>query len=86
LFKNRSSLHNIMVYVHDSKKKGIEEKEVKENLKKVGWSSEQIRYATRKYEGKNIGMPEIPSPIAKIKEWKMTRNNIPKDTNNHRKV
>jgi len=46
-------------------------------LKKSGWTGEQIRYAMRKYSGRETGMW---SPLSKNK------SNTTKDTNNHRKV
>ena len=67
LFKNRNSLYNIVQYIRQAKSKGIEEKKIKANLKKAGWSLEQIRYATKKHEGKRTGMIEIPNPLTKLK-------------------
>jgi hypothetical protein len=47
-------------YIHNSKKKGIENKKIEESLKKAKWSSEQIRYVMKKYAGERTGMFEIP--------------------------
>jgi PKD repeat protein len=60
LFKNRNNLYNLVNYIANEKKKGTGEKEIAMKLRKAGWNSEQIRYATRKYAGKSTGMPEIP--------------------------
>ena len=60
LFKNRNDLYNIVTYVTDSKKRGLDNKEIIKNLKKAGWSSEQMRYVMRKYEGKRTGLIEVP--------------------------
>lgn len=60
LFKNRNDLYNMVTYVNDSKKRGLSKKDMVKNLRKAGWSYEQIRYVTRKYEGKRTGIVEIP--------------------------
>jgi len=56
LFKDRKNLYNVMIYVNNAKKQGTSNDIIKQNLKKSGWSQEQIRYIMRKYEGKNTGM------------------------------
>ncbi len=60
LFKNKNDLYNIVNYVHNAKKKGLENKEISKNLRKANWSSEQIRYIIRKYAGKRTGLPIFP--------------------------
>jgi PKD repeat protein len=60
LFKNRNNLYNLVNYIKTSFANGMKESEIERNLKKAKWNSEQIRYAMRKYHGKNTGMPEIP--------------------------
>ena len=64
LFKNRNDLYNLISYIENAKKKGLEENEMKKRLKKSGWNSEQINYVIKKYLGKRTGMFEIP--IGKI--------------------
>ena len=64
LFKNKNDLHNLIMYIENSKSKGLKNKEIIEKLKKVGWKSEQINYAVKKHSGKRTGMFEIP--IGKI--------------------
>lgn len=61
LFKDRTNLYNVMIYVNNSKKNGLSNEEIKDNLRKSGWNGEQIRYIMRKYEGKNTGMYEFGS-------------------------
>lgn len=56
LFKDRNNLYNVMVFVNSEKKSGKSNEEIKQDLKKSGWSAEQIRYIMRKYEGKQTGM------------------------------
>ena len=59
LFKDRTNLYNVMVYVNNAKKNGMTNDQIKTNLRKSGWSGEQIRYIMRKYEGRRTGMYEI---------------------------
>jgi len=75
LFKSRNSLYNIVQYINQAKNKGMEEKKIKANLRKAGWSGEQIRYAMRKYHGKRTGMIEIPNPFSKLKKLKIPKRN-----------
>ena len=60
LFKNRNDLFNIVSYVHNMKKQGVEDKKVASGLKNSGWNSEQVGYIMKKYYGKRTGMFEIP--------------------------
>ncbi len=60
LFKNKNDLYNLANYITNSKKRGLDNSQVQESLKKSKWNSEQIRYALRKYSGKRTGMYEIP--------------------------
>ncbi|MBI2043199.1 PKD domain-containing protein [Candidatus Pacearchaeota archaeon] len=60
LFKNRNDLFNIVSYVHNMKKQGVEDRKVSLGLKKAGWNSEQVAYIMKKYYGKRTGMFEIP--------------------------
>ena len=64
LFKNRNELYNLISYIQNSKKRGLENKEIIIKLKKAGWKSEQVTYIIKKYAGKRTGMFEIP--IGKI--------------------
>ncbi len=64
LFSNKNNLYNLVMYIENSKRKGIDNNEISRRLKKAGWTSEQIRYVMRKYIGKRTGMFEIP--IGKI--------------------
>jgi len=60
LFKNRNDLYNLISYVDNSKKKGESEEIMKNNLKKSGWTGEQVTYILNKYAGKRTGMIELP--------------------------
>lgn len=65
LFKNRNNLYNIMTYIQSSKKRGMERDDIMKDLKKAGWTREQINYAIRKYEGKKI-LGIIQRPFKKV--------------------
>ena len=76
LFKNKNSLYNLINYIENAKRKGVESGMMEERLKKVGWSSEQIRYVTRKYSGKRTGMFELD--VGKILNRLKKKNVLPK--------
>lgn len=59
LFNNKNDLYNIVNYIHNAKKKGVENKEIEKNLRKSKWSSEQINYVMKKYAGKDVGLPGL---------------------------
>jgi hypothetical protein len=65
LFKNRNDLYNLISYIHHAEKKDVDKNEIYSKLKKIGWSSEQVKYVIRKYAGKRTGMLEI-IPFEKI--------------------
>ena len=65
LFKDRNNLYNLITYIENSNKSGLNEKEITEKLKKSGWNLEQINYAMKKFYGKNTGLPQI-IPARKI--------------------
>jgi PKD repeat protein len=60
LFKNKNDLYNLISFIENSKKKGVDEKKIIASLEKSGWKGEQLRYIIRKYLGKRTGMFEIP--------------------------
>ncbi len=76
LFKTRNNLFNIMTYIQNAKKKGMSRDETIENLKKAGWTGEQISYAMRKYEGKKIlGLIRNPVNLTPEAEKKIQEKN-----------
>jgi len=79
LFQNRNDLYNIMIYINDSKKRQMEDKEIGSKLKNAGWNSEQVAYAIKKFSGKRTGMVEIIS-FDKKKTETPPRGNIPKNS------
>jgi hypothetical protein len=76
LFGNRNDLYNLVHYLNNSKKKGLSEEEIKNNLRKSKWSSEQISYVLKKYANKNTGLPGIPIDKIVEKLTKKRRNSF----------
>ncbi len=73
LFKNKNNLYNLFTWIGNAKKRGLSEGQLKTQLRKAGWNSEQLRYALRKYSGKKTGMPGISfSKIKKKSQEKKT--------------
>jgi hypothetical protein len=58
-------LYNLISYVHHAEKKDVDKNEIYSKLKRIGWSSEQVKYVIKKYAGKRTGMLEI-IPFEKI--------------------
>ena len=51
LFKNRNEVYNIITFIENEKRKGRNEKEIENGLKRAGWSSKQISYMLKTYAG-----------------------------------
>ena len=60
LFKNPNDLYNLINFIYNSRKAGLDEKEGRKKLLEKKWSKEQIVYAAKKLDGKRTGMWEIP--------------------------
>ncbi len=60
LFKNKNDLYNLLSFIDNAKKQGINEGEIAQKLKEMRWSGEQVSYAIKKYRGERTGMWEIP--------------------------
>jgi len=60
LFKNQNDLYNLLQFIRNSKVNKIKDEEIIEKLMKAKWKREQVNYALNKYEGKRVGMWEIP--------------------------
>jgi hypothetical protein len=75
LFPNRNNLYNLIIYINNSKKRGVKDDEIVKNLKESKWTQEQIRYVMRKYAGKRTGMAKLFSN--KEKDYKKQVNNNP---------
>ncbi|MCK4647504.1 PKD domain-containing protein [Candidatus Pacearchaeota archaeon] len=75
LFKNKNNLYNLFTWIGNAKKRGLNENKIKSQLRKAGWTSEQLRYALRKHSGKRTGMPGIP--IRKIIKRSVPQGKFP---------
>ena len=75
LFPNPDELYNVVTFIHNSRRKGMGDGEIRKNLEKSGWRKQQIDYAFDKIEGKRA-MFEIP--IFRAAEQKKIKNEIAK--------
>ncbi len=60
LFKSKEDLYNLMNFIYNALKKGVDKKIIYSKLKEYEWKREQIVYAFKKLLGKRTGMWEIP--------------------------
>lgn len=63
LFPMKNDLLNILGFIGMQKRAGVSDKDIKEKLKKAGWTGEQISYALRKMEQRQT--PAKPMPPKK---------------------
>lgn len=81
LFKNKNELYNLVSYIESANKRNLSGAEIASKLRKIGWSSEQVKYIMRKYSGKRTGMLEL-IPLGKIlsifskKSMPLNRNRV----------
>ncbi|MBI2046582.1 PKD domain-containing protein [Candidatus Pacearchaeota archaeon] len=78
LFKNKNDLYNLLAFIENAKKQGLNEGEIARKLKEAKWSGEQVAYALKKHKGQGAGMWEIP--IFRGMENKKIRQEIMKRT------
>jgi len=60
LFHDKNKLFNVISFIDNSLKQGLTKQEISNKLNKLKWSGEQINYAWKRFNGKRIGMWEIP--------------------------
>ena len=60
LFKNSADLYNIITFIYNSRKAGLDNGEIGRKLRKANWKGEQVAYAFRKINGERTGMPALP--------------------------
>ena len=63
--KDRRQMFNLLMYIANARARGLMENDIKNTLKKQGWSTERINYVIKKSKGERTGLPEI-IPIGKI--------------------
>lgn len=76
LFKDKNQLYNLIYFISNAKRQGLNDEQIKTKLKKERWSGEQVTYAIRKFEGKRVGLWEIP--IFSWREKKILRQELEK--------
>lgn len=76
LFPNSNDLYNLINFIYNARKSGLDDGEIRSKLRQQKWSNERIRFAFRKINGKRVGMLEIP--IFTWREHKKTVNEISK--------
>ncbi len=65
LFKDRTYLFNLIAFINNSKLKRLSHGDIYSALYQKNWSGEQISYAVKRAEGRNVGMYEI-IPVDRI--------------------
>jgi len=60
LFHDKNRLFNVISFIDNSLKQGLIKQEIFNKLNKLKWNGEQISYAWKRFNGKRIGMWEIP--------------------------
>lgn len=70
--EDRSQIYNLLMYVANSRARGIKDREIIKALKEQGWNAEKINYIMKKSYGKNVGMIEI-IPFSKISASRRNR-------------
>ena len=60
MFKKKSDLYNLLNFIKNSKAKRMTNSQISDKLSKAKWKRGQINYALKVYEGKRVGMWEIP--------------------------
>ena len=76
LFKNPDDLYNLLNFIYNSRKIGMDDKTIKVKLGEKNWKGEQLSYAFKKIDGKRTGMFEIP--LFKFVENKKVKQEIEK--------
>jgi len=60
LFKNEHELYNLINFIDNAEKQGMNKQQIYNKLKAKGWDKERIDYAWKKYKGERTGLWEIP--------------------------
>lgn len=60
LFHDKNQLFNVISFIDNSLKQGLIKQEIFNKLNKLKWNGEQINYAWKRFNGKRVGMWEIP--------------------------
>jgi hypothetical protein len=60
LFKDKNEFYNLAAFIENAKRSDQSDSDMEKRLKKAGWSSEQVKFAMKKYSGKETGMAKLP--------------------------
>ncbi len=60
LFRHQNDVYNLVNFVYNSRRGGLNDKDIRLMLKDRDWSGEQINYVFKKIDGKRTGMLELP--------------------------
>jgi len=60
LFKNKNQLFNLIAFMSNGVNQKMDRGAIFSKLKTMGWKSEQLNFAWKKFRGKRTGMWEIP--------------------------
>ena len=60
LFPDENDLYNLMMFIYNARKSGLNDYQIRDRLAQQGWPREKVNFALRKIDGKRIGMLEIP--------------------------
>lgn len=76
LFPDKNDLYNLLNFIYNSRRSGLDDKTLRGKLAEAGWRGEKINYAMRKIDGKRTGMYEVP--IFKFLENRRVRMELEK--------
>jgi PKD repeat protein len=76
LFRNPNDLYNLINFIYNSRKSGMNDSDIRKKLREKKWRGEQISYAFKKIDGKRTGLWEIP--LFKFLENKKVKEEIQK--------
>lgn len=60
LFKDKNDLFNLVSFMENAEKQGLNRNDIFTKLREKGWAFEQVSYAYKKFKGMRTGMFEIP--------------------------
>ncbi len=60
LFKSAEDIYNLINFISNARKSGLNDSDIRIKLSRNGWNNEQITYAFKRFDGKRTGMFEIP--------------------------
>ena len=77
LFEDKSRLYNLLVFVTLAQSKGMSRDEIRDALRKKGWTSERINFVIKKANGERTGLYEV-IPISRISAFLRKKKTLQK--------